>query len=298
VTGAGSVVCAIATALQVKKPLAVKCWISSSADVQQGRAPVVADRVGVTVERCAFERRSRLNARTVARCSASTFERLVDERHVAVRCATCAGVPTIATSRNSNDEQQDCDSYIQYPSEIRYLIGDRNFHHPTYRYGKISRAEGTVLKNDERRGGGLTSSACLGSLELPVMSKHEQDPEEQLAVNPGCLSRRARLTHAQDEGTHLGVDLRSTRATPLRFLCPVPLESRAMPPDHSLRLDEEESFGPVRPDPGQPDPEETVTISQPRPTTLTFQDGELRRRTRFSRARFRRLFNAEATVAN
>jgi hypothetical protein len=49
----------------------------------------------------------------------------------------------------------------------------------------------------------------------------------------------------------------------------------AVPADDGLRLHQDENRVPVGPDPGEPDPEDAVTGTEPRPLRRALEDGEL-----------------------
>jgi len=56
---------------------------------------------------------------------------------------------------------------------------------------------------------------------------------------------------------------------------PEELEALLVPPDDRFRLDDDEDGTPVRPEAGQPSPEDSVTVSEPWTLGLMLQDREL-----------------------
>ena len=70
--------------------------------------------------------------------------------------------------------------------------------------------------------------------------------------------------HPDDQSPGLLRHGRSARSGP-RDPAPVASESLAMPPDHGLRLDDDESASPLRPEMGEGDPEHSIQSREARP---------------------------------
>ena len=81
--------------------------------------------------------------------------------------------------------------------------------------------------------------------------------------------------HATDESPHLGIDLRSTDLAEPRLPPPVQPEALPMPTDDRFRLDDDEDGAPIRPEAGQPSPEDPVALPEPRPFRALLQDRDL-----------------------
>lgn len=73
----------------------------------------------------------------------------------------------------------------------------------------------------------------------------------------------------------LGVNLRSAGFPGSGLSSPVELEALLASPDHRLGLHDEECASPIRPDAGQPNPENPVTFPKPWPFRALLQDREL-----------------------
>jgi hypothetical protein len=84
---------------------------------------------------------------------------------------------------------------------------------------------------------------------------------------------RIGLRHLPDQIPDLGSDLGPPWSTALPS--PIEAETRAMPTDHGLGLDQDERLVPGPPDPRQQHPESAVTRLQPRLLDGSSQDPDL-----------------------
>ena len=88
---------------------------------------------------------------------------------------------------------------------------------------------------------------------------------EKLTVDPGSSPDRVGERHLADEFPEFTADRRASWSPVPRFPGPEEAEPPAVPADNGLRAKETERITPSRPPAGEPDPEETVHRSEPRP---------------------------------
>jgi len=102
------------------------------------------------------------------------------------------------------------------------------------------------------------------------------DPKlEQFPVYPRCAPTWVGLGHPPDEPTDVRGNGWSTLSVPTAFPSPIHPEAFSVPSDNGLGLDDREHLGPVRPDPGQQNPKESVALFQMRTFDRTLQDRDL-----------------------
>src|ERR1035441_3981337 len=98
----------------------------------------------------------------------------------------------------------------------------------------------------------------------------------QLSMNSRRAPGRVLGDHAEDQFAQFPAHALSSHAVPMpREPRPIQLESRPMPANDSLRLDENQCDLPSRPEPPQDHPEYFVGSGKPRLRAPMFQDGEL-----------------------
>mgnify|MGYP001817640798 CR=1 FL=1 len=102
------------------------------------------------------------------------------------------------------------------------------------------------------------------------------DPKlEQFPVYPRCTPAWFGLRHPSDELTDVRGNGWSTLSVPTAFPSPILPEAFSVPSDNGLGLDDREYLGPIRPDPGQENPKESVALFQMRTFDRTLQDSVL-----------------------
>ncbi len=102
------------------------------------------------------------------------------------------------------------------------------------------------------------------------------DPKlEQFPMHPRCSPTWVGPRHLPDEFTDLRGNGWSTFSVPTALPSPVQPEASSVPSDDGLGLHDGEYLGPVRPDPGQQDPEESVALLQMRTFDRPLQDSDL-----------------------
>ena len=94
-------------------------------------------------------------------------------------------------------------------------------------------------------------------------------------MNSWCSPAGIGLRHPAYELPNFGGDFRSPVALSPTLPSPIQLEAFAVPPDDRLGLHDGEYLGPVRPDPGQQGPEESVALLQMRTFDRALQDRDL-----------------------
>jgi hypothetical protein len=98
----------------------------------------------------------------------------------------------------------------------------------------------------------------------------------QFAMNLRRAPNRILRDPAKDEFAHFLADTSSSHAEPMpRQPRPIQLESRPMPADDGLRLNEDQCPLPFRPEPLQDPPEQLVGYGESRLRVPAFQDAEL-----------------------
>ncbi len=98
--------------------------------------------------------------------------------------------------------------------------------------------------------------------------------EFEFQLNPGCAPERILPGQPFDQLNESGIDRGPAGLLP-GTPTPVPPKASTMPADNSVRLDDEQHGLPPGPEPGERDPEETVTTAKPRTLALMFQDRQL-----------------------
>ena len=86
--------------------------------------------------------------------------------------------------------------------------------------------------------------------------------QEQLRQNSGRAPKRILAGHAANEFPEFTRDGRPAGFPGPRFPTPIELKSLSVPLDHRLGLDDGQHGSPVGPEPGEPDPEDPVTLPQ------------------------------------
>src|SRR5260370_22166925 len=97
---------------------------------------------------------------------------------------------------------------------------------------------------------------------------------EQFAMDLRRAPVRILSCHAADQSTNLIADSRPAATRP-RSPAPVQTKARPMPPDHRLRLHNDQNIRPSRPHVPQTGPNEAVEADQQAARPLSFQPGDL-----------------------
>jgi hypothetical protein len=98
----------------------------------------------------------------------------------------------------------------------------------------------------------------------------------QLSMNAWRAPAWVHDNHPEDEFAQFFADAFSSRTFPIpREPCPIQLESRSMPPNDSLRLNDDQRLLPSRPELPQHHPERFVRRSKPQLRMFVFQNCEL-----------------------
>jgi len=103
------------------------------------------------------------------------------------------------------------------------------------------------------RGASLRDQARDGALG------HIDAELEEFAMDSGGAPEWVRGGHACDQGLDLGIDGRATSGRAARELGPVLAEAAPLPPQDGVGSHDHERLSPPGPDPGQPDPEKTIS---------------------------------------
>ena len=141
--------------------------------------------------------------------------------------------------------------------------------------------------------------ACdAGTCTSPPSTLHHVSQLSQLGLDPRRAPRGVLPRHTPDQATDLYVDLRAAWFLP-GLLAPIEPGAVAVPTDDRLGLDDRQARLPVHPEPGQPHPEDSVTLTQPRAVHGALEDDELltqRQNFRGERARGRRTARMRITM--
>ncbi len=98
--------------------------------------------------------------------------------------------------------------------------------------------------------------------------------ESEFRADSWSSPERVLLRHSADQLANLGVDLWPSRSAS-RLPAPVESKSLSMPAKNGIGLHDDEDGAPIRPESGQPSPEDAVALPELRPFRALLQDGEL-----------------------
>jgi hypothetical protein len=125
----------------------------------------------------------------------------------------------------------------------------------------------------------FAGSGLFGALLIQRMTVRSEMSKPSIFNSPwmrGAPPGRVLVDHAEDEFAQLFGDAFSSQTVAmLRKPRPVQLESRLMPTNNGLRLDEDQRLLPFRPKPPQDNPKQFVRGCKSRLGMSPFQDGEL-----------------------